>query len=811
MTRLLQDIRFSLRQLRKAPGFALIVLATLGLCVGANTAIFSVLDAVLLRPAPYPSPERLALLTTVTRHEGAEYVNDSQTGALFEAVRDGAPQLDLAAWSGHGGVNFASAGHSEFVDQQRVSTGYFRVLGVLPQYGREFTPAEDASGGAPVAILSYNFWRRVFHGDPAALGRPVNLRGEPYTVIGVMPREFRATAAIDVWTPLRPSRTGEGSGSNYCVVARLKPGVTWAAAQAQLQALSRSLMEAPGFPREYRNFEERIVPLQRGLTADSRTQLLIAWAAVLMVLVIGCVNVAGLMLARASARHREIATRLALGGGRAAIVRQLLTESLLLALGGCALGVALGYRGIAWLKDLGAGRLEMWHPIRIDARVLLAMLALSAGTSILFGLAPALETSRLDLRTVLVEGGRGVVGGRRRWARQALVACEVALCLVLLVCAGLLVRTLGYLDGLNPGFDTRNVISAQISLQDARYRTSLAVNRLYGLALDRMRRIPGVESAAVALTLPYQRPLNDGFRALDGDDAAVHGIEAIYVTPGYFETLRIPIRRGRGFQDSDTPAGAPVAVVSESFARKYYARHEPLGGHLKMGKESLRIVGIVGDVEQHSGLGNFGPLSVQPTIYVPVAQLSDAYLQLIHTWFSPSFAIRAAGAVGVVEAQVQAAVAAADPQLPIARFKTIADLRGDITLDQRYHAMLFSTIAGLALLLAALGLYGLISHSVNQRTHELGVRMALGATAGQAIATAVKPGLVLALAGIGAGYALSRLAVRFLEHMLFGVRSTDPATFAVTAGILLAATAAASLIPAVRILWIDPARTLRDE
>ncbi len=369
MMRLWQDLRFSLRQLGKTPGFTLIVLATLGLCVGANTAIFSVLDAVLLRPAPYPAPERLALLTTVSREHGAENINDSQTGALFEAVRAGAPLLDLAAWSGHGGVNFASAGHLEFVEQQRVSTGYFRVLGIAPQYGREFLPVEDLpltrpgeSGGPTVAILSYGFWQRIFHGDPAALGRAVNLRGEPYTVVGIMPKDFRAIGPIDVWTPLHPSRTGEGGGSNYGVVARLEPGATWTAAQSQLQALSRSLMETPGFPREYKNFEERIVPLDRGLSSSSRTQLLVAWAAVLMVLVIGCVNVAGLMLARSSVRHREIATRLALGAGRGAIVRQLLTESLLLALGGCVLGVALGYAGIGWLKDLGAARLETWYP-----------------------------------------------------------------------------------------------------------------------------------------------------------------------------------------------------------------------------------------------------------------------------------------------------------------------------------------------------------------------------------------------------------------------------------------------------------------
>jgi predicted permease len=810
MNALSRDFRFSLRQLRKAPGFTVIVLATLGLCVGANTAIFSVLNAVVLQPLPYPQSDRLALLTTVTRDGGVDEVNPSQTGALFEAVRDGSPLLDLAAFSGYNGVNFSGSNRLEFVQQQRVSTGYFRVLGVPPQYGREFTPAEDARGGPAVAILSYDFWKRIFHGDPAALGQTFNLRGEPYTVVGIMPRSFRSFARIDVWTPLRPARTGEGGGSNYGVVARLKPGASWAAAQTQLQALSRVLIGTPGFPRESSHFEERIVPLQRGMTSDSRSQLLLTWAAVLAVLVIGCVNVAGLLLARAASRRREIATRLALGGGRTAIIRQLLTESLLLALGGGVLGVGLGYRALAWLKDLGAAKMEMWHPIRLDGGVLLVMLAISAGTSLLFGLAPALAASRLDMRSVLVEGGRGVVGSHT-WTRQALVGCEVALCLTLLVCAGLLVRTMTYLDGLNPGFDTRHVISAAISLQDARYRTSVAVNRLYALGLDRLRHIPGVESAAVALTLPYERPLNDGFRTLDGDDTKGHGCEVIYVTPGYFETLRIPIRRGRGIEEADTSAGDPVVVISESFARRYYARHEALGGHMRTVGAVRQIIGIVGDVEQHSGMGNFGPLSMTPTLYVPVMQLSDAYLQLVHVWNSPKFVIRAAGAPGSLEAQVQAAVAAADPQLPVAHFKSMDDLRGDITQGQRYRAALFSSIAGLALLLAALGLYGLISNSVAQRTHELAVRLALGASAGQAIGAAVKPGLLLALAGVAAGYGLSRFAVRFLGSMLFGVRPTDPSTFVAAAAILVAVAAAASYIPAARIPWIDPARTLRDQ
>lgn len=805
------DVRFAVRQLRKSPAFTLVVLATLGLCIGANTAIYSVLDAVLLRPVPYPEPDRLALLTTVARQNG-ERVNTSQTGALFEAVRDGAPSLDLAAYSGYGGVNFAGEGRLEFVQQQRVSAGYFRVLGIAPQYGREFERAEDVPHGAPLAVLSWHFWQRVYRGDRAVLGRAMNLRGEPYTIIGIMPKEFRGAGPIDLWTPLRPTRTGEGSGSNYGVVARLKPGVTWAAANSQLQALSKGLVETPGFPREYKDFEERIVPLQSGVTQDSRTQLWLTWGAVLLVLVIGCVNIAGLMLARAVGRHREIATRLALGGGRARIVRQLLTESVLLALGGCAIGVALGLKAIPWLKELGAESLEMWNPIQLNVRVLLAMLGVAIATSVAFGLAPALQTSRLDIRSVLVEGGRGVAGTRRGWTRNVLVAFEVALSLVLLVSAGLMIRTLGYLNGLNPGFDTRNVISAQASLQDARYKTSVAVNLLYRESLDRIRKIPGVQSAAVALTLPYERPLNEGFRTVDGDNnSRGFGIEVVYVTPGYFDTLRIPVRRGRVPADSDTPQSGPVAVVSESFARKYYSSHEVLGGHFKMEGAVREIVGVVGDVQQHSGLGNFGPVSIEPTIYIPAAQTSDGFLQVIHTWFPPKWVIRTTGPTGTLEGKVQEAVASVDPQLPVARFKTIDELRGRITRDQRYHASLFSVIAGLALALAAIGLYGLISQSITQRTHELGIRMALGATSGQAIGNAMKPGIVLAVAGVAAGYGLSLIAVRFLEHLLWGVRPRDPFTFAMTAGVLLAVAVVASLAPALRILRMDPAKTLRSE
>ena len=806
------DVRFALRQFRKSPAFTLVVLATLALCIGANTAVYSVLDAVLLRAAPYPEPDRLALVATAYRDNGKEDLNDSQTGALFEAVRDRASMLECAAYSGWGGANFAAEGRLEYIQQQRVSAGFFHVMGVAPQFGREFTRQEDVPKGAPVVVLSYGFWQRVFHGDLGVLGRGINLKGEPYTVVGIMPRDFRATGPIDVWTPLRPTRTGEGSGSNYGVVARLRPGVTWGAASDELKALSNGLMSEPGFPRETSNFEERIIPLQSGLTGDSRSQILIAWGAVLTVLLIGCVNIAGLLMARSSARSREIATRMAVGGNRLLILRQLLVESLLLALGGGAAGIGLGAYAIDGLKRLGAERSELWHPIEMDVRVMAAMMGVAVLTSLVFGLAPALETTRIDIRTVLIEGGRGMTGGRRRWSRHALVAAEVALSLVLLVSAGLLVKTLGYFNGLTPGFDTRNVIAAEASLQDARYATSAAVNKLFTQSLDQIRKIPGVQSAAVALTLPYERPLNDGFRIVDGDNSDMHGLEWVYVTPEYFDTMRIPLLGGRGLLASDTPHSAPVAVVSQAFQAKWFHGGPAVGHHLKIEGNVLEIVGIVGDVEQHSGLnGGLGPMAIEPTVYVPAAQTGDGFLKVIHVWFSPNWVIRSGGLTGSLTAQVQRAVAAVDPQLPIAGFKTVDDLQGRYTRDQRYLATLFSILAGIAVLLAAIGVYGLISQSITQRTHELGIRLALGATPPQTMAAVIKPGILLALAGVAAGYALSRVALRLLQSLLWGVRPGDPSTFVMMAAVLLLVVALASTVPALRILRMDPAQTLRSE
>ena len=451
-----RDLRYAARVLRKSPTFTAAAVATLALCIGANTAIFSVVDAVLLRPLPYPHPERLVC---VARHYQDTTEGLGENGQIWEAVRDDASYLDAAVIGGSMGVNFASGGRVEYVTQQRVSAGFFRVLGIPPLIGREFSADEDRQGGPAVTVLSYALWKRIFREDPAIVGQAITLRGEPYTVVGVLPANFQSSTPADLWTPLRPSRNGEGGGWNYDLVGRLRPGATWVQADTQIEAIGAPILHGNGKDTRVRL---HLISLQSGLTDNLRRPLLILWAAVGLVLLIGCVNIAGLLLARAAGRTREMATRLALGSGRAALVRQMLAESVLLGLSGGAAGVALGWLGVKALKALAQDSLNVWQTLELDWRVLAATACASIAAGILFGLYPALVASRLEIRAALGEAGRGVAGSRNPWPRRLLVAGEVALGVVLLVGAGLLIRTFAHLRGLNPGFDAHSVITAQL-------------------------------------------------------------------------------------------------------------------------------------------------------------------------------------------------------------------------------------------------------------------------------------------------------------------------------------------------------------
>ena len=571
----------------------------------------------------------------------------------------------------------------------------------------------------------------------------------------MLPANFQSSTPADLWTPLRPSRTGEGGGSNYAVVARLRPDVSWVQADAQIETVGAPILREAvdeGFSGRL-----HLMPFQRGLTEDLRRPLLMLWAAVGLVLLIGCVNIAGLLLARAAGRSRELATRMALGSGRAALVRQLLTESILLGLCGGAAGTVLGWLGVKGLKLLVLNRLNVWQSVELDWRVLAATACASLLAGTLFGLYPALAASRMEIRAALGEAGRAVAGGRNPWPRRLLVASEVALAMVLLVGAGLLIRTFVHLQGLHPGFDARNVITADLSLQDARYATSEHVNRLFEQSLARIRELPGVASAAVVLSLPYQRALNTSFRRLDGPhvDTEDQITNMFYLTPDYFQVLRIPLLRGRIFTDADNASAAKVAIVSEAFVKMYMRDDDPIGRHLDGGRRE--IVGVVGDIQQKSGWGQqFGPVAPMPAMYIPAAQTRDQSLQMVHTWFAPSWVVRTTGPPEGVIAGMQRAIQAVDPQLPFAGFHSMEDVRYRSLAQERFQAALLGALAGLALLLAAVGIYGLIANSVAERTRELGIRLALGATATQAMRAIAVPGLALALAGVIDGFHIGR-------------------------------------------------------
>ena len=814
-----QDVRYALRQLAKNRGFTVTVLATLGLCIGANTAIYSVIDALLVRPLPYPQADRLASLSRsvhALNYDGLEF---GMNGKMWEAVHRNATKINTAADGGVSGVNLSAGNRIEFVRQQRVSAGYFQVLGVPPNIGREFSEIEDRSGGPPATVLSHELWLRVFHGDSNIVGHSIDLRGEPFTVIGVMPSSFVNKDKADLWTPLRPATTGEGEGINYSVYARLKPGVGWSEANTEVSVLERPILEA-----QYSDAhapagvatEMRLVSLQRALTDELRQSVLPKWGAAIAILLIGCLNIAGLLIAQSASRQREFATRIALGASRRRVISQLFTESVVLALGGGVIGVAVALGSLAGMKRMGMEGFDLWRQLALDSSVLLVTLVMALLTSVVFGLVPAIQASHLDIRSVLLEGGRGSSGRGRNRIRQTLVVAEIALGLVLLSSAGLLIRTLTYLQGLDPGFDPRHLIVAQLSLQDARYSTGDSANILFDKSLERIRALPGVESAAVGLTLPYQRPLNVGVHLLDGPNKNAEYLitKMILVTPGYFETLRMQLKGGRTFADRDSARSQLVSIVNPAFVRKYLPGQNPLGMRLSTqgasDKSPTEIVGVVADTPQHSAAGDFGPLAATPTVYIPFTQAGED-VSTLYTLFSPNWIVRTRNSSQDIAGGMQSAIQSINPKLPFSTFKSMEDLQGDSLAHQRYEAIIFSVFAGLALLLAALGTYGLVANLLTQQTREIGIRMALGATIRAAIGSVVKPSLGLAVTGILIGLGLTWFATRLIQNLIWGVQPRDAGTYIAVAAIMFVVSALASLLPALQLTKLDPAQTLRQE
>ncbi len=819
---LFQDFRFALRQLTAAPGFCLAVIVTLALGIGVNTAVFSMLDAFLLRKLPYPQPERIAAL--VKHQEGvnpktghaASDEDDSFQGSEWQILKQNLDTVTFASWGGTSGVNLkAGAGANaavRYVRDSRVSAGYFAVLGIPMHLGRSFSEDEDRPNGPPAVILSDRLWKSTFHADENLIGKSILLKGEAFTVVGILPPNALTPSNADLFTPLQPWTTGECGGNNCGIMVRLKPGATWQQVRAQLSHIR--LDDFAEFEKQFHGHAWLYPkPLQLEFAGDQQGHILVLMVAVSFILLIACANLAGLALVRISSRTREIATRLALGASKWAVLRQLWTETLVLALLGAVVGIALALGIVHGLSNFLPPEIIPVGGFSIDLRVIAFTFALSLLTGVLFGALPALQAWRIDLRSSIVSGGRSITAGSGH-LRHWLIAAEVALTVVLLAAAGLMVRTLIHLETQAPGFDPHNVMTAKASLEDVRYHQAAAFQTLLSESVDAMRQSPGVDDVAVGLSVPYERGLNDGFKIMDGQQAGTgNGSSLVYVTPGYFSTLRIPLLSGRRFTEGDAPTAQLVAIVNQAFAKGFFNDPSPLGRHLMTaGDRIYTVVGVVSNIAKRPGMNSNAPISTEPVFYLPAAQTAQGLVNIAHIWFQPSWIVRTHNANQSTTIRLmQQALAKVAPDLPFSGFYSMDQILREQLQQQRMEVLLLATLAGLALLLSVVGIYALVSNLVVQRTREIGIRLVLGSTTRQAMLNVGSSGAVATIAGLAVGIALSFAALRVLSSEIYGVPVYDPVTLIAVPILLLIVGALAICLPALRISRLQPAETLRSE
>jgi len=807
-------MRFTIRQLRKSPGFALTTILTLALGIGATTAIFSLLNAVLLRPLPFPEPERLMWAQQADIEPGVPAnTGESVSYPDFFDWRARSHSTDGIASYRDDRLTLTGIGEPQMLEAAVVSAEFFRVLGVRPLLGRDLQPADERPG-AHVAILSYALWQSKFSGARDILGRAIALDGRSHVVVGVMPAGFIfpiQNPAPALWTTLADDaegakpRTAQRGFDSLEVVARLKPGVTLAQARAELSVIARNI--ARQFPDTNKPYTAAIVqPMLEHLAGDFRPALRLLFGAVLLVLLIACTNVAGLLLARATRRRGEIALRSALGAGRGKITRQVLMESVFLSVCGGVLGVALSTWALDALLRFVPSDLPRAGQISVDGAVLAFVTAVSVLTGLLFGVVPAWRMSRLNPALALRDGGRSTTAGRGQYrVHNGLVIAETAIGLVLLVGSGLLMRSFVHVLHVDPGFDARHVLAARLSVPSTRY-PDLQRLRFYDRLMGKLEALPGVQSVAAGFPLPLLAgDIGISFQ-IEGRPTApgdAPSEQLAVVTPDFFRTLRIPILSGRAFTPRDDSKGAPVMIVNERFARKYFPGENPIGKHIKpdlgdgITAAAMReVVALVGNVKRQSLTAE-----PEPIYYLP-------YAQAIIT--SPTLAIRTAGDPTSLIGPLRAVLANEDKDIPLYGVETLEDAASKAAAQPRFQTLLLGCFAGMALLLSAIGLYAVLSYMVAQRTSEIGVRMALGAQRADVLGMIVRRGMTLALAGIAIGLAAAALLTRLLAGMLYGVEPLDPVTFAAVAAILLLVSLAASGAPAWRAARLDPMRTLRD-
>jgi predicted permease len=800
-----EDAKFAARMFGKSPVFSGLLALTVGLGIGASTAIFSFVSAMVLRPLPYPQPDRIVAYQKVSNATGARISN--VTPERFAMLRDHGQSYEAVAITfGARRMNVALPTGSVSVPGQRVSKDYFRVLGVGPLIGREFTAAEDAPHGPNAVILSYELWRTVFGEDRQAPGKLVRIGGVPYEVAGIMPASFHNYPRAALWLPLRSA--GHGNDWNYSVAGRLKQGATLAQADAEAKALLERLRaSSPGLVS--RDERVAIAEYRDTIGANYRRPLFFLLAAAGIVLLITCINVANLLVARAIGRTRELVVRAALGAGAGRLARQMLAESGLIALLGGACAAGLGWLGMTALNRTLPKSVNLFQTPRLDWNTLLFTAALALLTGLAFGLAPARQAARRNMADALKElSGRTTADRAALLRRQAMVGGQTALCVVLLVAAGLAIRTFQKLRAVNPGFDPAPIRTASMNL-NADKTSSAGLNAYLNEALERMRALPGVESAAITCQLPADGQFNLGVRVPDSADSEVRAQQWRYQTPDYFRTMGVRILHGRDFNASDTAGSMPVAIVNEAFARHFFPRQDAIGQRLEvMGNSALMpvIVGIAPDLKE-TGIDQPAP----PAVYVPAAQQPDSLLRMVSAFIPIHWVIRMRPGAAGVERMAAEIARSLDPAQAMQPFEPMAAIVASQADENRFLMVLVSIFGGLALALAATGLYGTLSYLVEQRTHEIGVRMALGASSGNVLGSVVRSGMLLALSGAAAGLLSCLWLTRLVQGYIFGISRLDAPSFAGVTATLIVVALAACAVPAWRAARVDPMISLRAE
>jgi putative ABC transport system permease protein len=808
--------------LRKNPGFTVVAVVTLALGIGANTGIFTVVDTVLLRPLAYPEPDRIVQFMVSPRAESQRF--NMISAPLFTVWREQTGAFrDFALYEkNRPTINLTGGDRPEPLKATHVSADYFRLFGASLEVGRTFTQQEDIPGGPRLAVISDGLWRRRFGGDRSLVGKAIVLGGDPHVVIGVLSPNFVSDPPAEIWLPLQVDPNSNNFAFQYRGAARLRPGITLAAAKAQMELAEEEFRRK--FPGSYGTEGPvlAVEPLHDVVVKDIRRALVLLLGAVGFVLLIACANVANLLLARASARRRELAIRAALGADRGRIVSQLLTESILLCFAGATLGLALGYAGLRALLTLNPGNLPRigahGSGVSLDWRVLGFTLLISVLTAVFLGLLPAFSALREDVNTALTESGaRSGSSLRQSFVRSALVVSEMALALVLLAGATLLVRTFAALRSVDPGFDTHNVLTMETSLAaESRLANTAAVAQLVREAQRRVESLPGVEALAATISLPLDGSPLLGFtiegRPFKGEQDEVAGWRQ--VSWRYFEVFKIPLLRGRTFTDRDDAKAAPVVLINDAMAKQYWPAGDPVGERILIGKGAgpvfeeppRQIIGVVADVRDDEL-----KQSPIPIMYVPAPQLTDALTALGNSTFPLAWAVRTKTDPFSISTDIQRELRIASGGLPIAHVRSMNQIVGESTAQTSFNMLLLAIFAGLATLLAAIGIYGVMSYIVGQRVREIGIRMALGARAGDVLSLVLRRGLSLALVGIAIGLVGAVGVTSVMNSLLYGVSTNNPSTFATVGAVLFGVATTATYIPARRATRVDPIIALRYE